>query len=146
MHKPYMHKVEHHYGDEQLLKDRYRTIKKFMIGLLHGQKLPLRIPRMMCHPTGAGFHNRIVSEQLFNISYLYDLLDSPLQSKRYGRAAYSIDSLGDSIKPIVFQNDLGYIKGINPEIEGIIRDILVNGRTTLYEELEHQLNNDSGNG
>jgi DNA repair photolyase len=121
--------------DRELLDKRYREIKAFMIGLLHDAGMPMRIPRLNPNPLASGYHNSLIGEHLFNISYYFELLDNPLQAKRYRRAAHRISDLEYPLKSVVFKKKLGYIKGINPEIEGVILDILSKGSSSFCDEL-----------
>jgi hypothetical protein len=125
--------------DKESLDKRYREIKAFMIGSLHDENMPMRIPRLNPNPLASGYHNRIIGEHLFNISYYFELLDNLLQAKRYRRAARRISDMDGPIKSVVFKKKLGYIKGINPEIEGVIHDIFTNGGSSLYERLHGTL-------
>ncbi len=137
--RPTMGSVKALINDEESLTLRYREIKHFMIDLLRGEELSLRIPRPNPGPPDLHFHNRSVSEYLFNISYYHELLENPVESARFRRAAHQVNDLRTSIKSIVFKKKLGYIKGINPEIEKVIEDIVVNGKCALYEELKQKL-------
>jgi hypothetical protein len=127
------------HNDGESLATRYREIKRFMINLLRREGISLRIPRPNPGPPDQRFHRRSVSEYLFNISYYHELLENPVESARFRRAAHQINDLESSIKSIVFRKKLGYIKGINPEIEKIIEDIVVNGSCDLCENLEKKL-------
>jgi DNA repair photolyase len=136
---PVMVEKRHFHQNERFLNRRYREIKEFMIDLLHREGLPFRIPRLNPEPGDVHHEAGIVSEYLFNISYYYELLEDSLQSLRYRRAAFNIDSLDESLKSIVFRKKLGYIKGINPEIESIIKEIIMQGTCSLFDELKETL-------
>jgi hypothetical protein len=127
------------HNEEESLSMRYREIKRFMIDLLRGEGISLRIPRPNPGPPDQRFHRRSVSEYLFNISYYHELLENHVESARFRRAAHQINDLRSSIKSIVFRKKLGYIRGINPEIEKVIEDIVVNGRCALCENLKQKL-------
>jgi DNA repair photolyase len=134
------------YENEVLLNGRYRRIKHCMVRLLDEAELPMRVPRLNADPSDQGYVTRMVSEYLFNISHLYELLEAPLDSKRYLRAAYRVDEFEGSLKSVVFRNKLGYIKGINPEIERVIHETVMNGSPSLYETLQKTLKNRSNHG
>lgn len=144
--QPYMRDITPLYSDEARLNRRYREIKHFMVSLLHEEGLPMRIPRLNPDPADPRHLPRTVSEYLFNISYLYELLENTLQSKRYWRAAHQINELEGSLKSIVFKKKLGYIKGINPEIERVIGETVMDGSPQLYETLYRNLMARASNG
>jgi len=54
---------------------------------------------------------------------------------RFKRASYMINELETSIKTLIMQNKLGYIKGINPKIESIIKEIVHEDRSSYYDKL-----------
>ena len=137
--EPPMHRVRALYDNQKRMDKQYRERKSFMIDLLREEEIPLRIPRPNPGPPDQRYHARIVSEQLFNIAYYHELLESPIESARFRRAAHQINDLDSSIKSIVFRKKLGYIKGINPEIEKVIEDIVMNGSCTLCENLKIKL-------
>ena len=68
-----------------------------------------------------------------------ELLENSLQSLRYRRAALRIDGLEGSLKSIVFRKKLGYIKGINPEIERTVEEIIMDGTCSLFAKLKETL-------
>ena len=137
--KPALHKVKTFCDDQEALAQRNREIKRFMIDLLREEEMPIRIPRPNPGPPDQHYHARIVSEQLFNISYYYELLESPIESARFRRAAHQINDMESSIKSIVFRKKLGYIKGINPEIEKVIEEIIMKGSCVLSTSLKEKL-------
>ena len=137
--KPGMHEVKAICSDEKSMNRRNREIKRFMIDLLEAEDMPIRIPRPCPGPPDQRYHRRVVSEQLFNISYYHELLENPVEAARYKRAAHRINDLEASIKSIVFRKKLGYIKGINPEIEKVIEEIIMQGNCTLSARLKENL-------
>ena len=58
---------------------------------------------------------------------------------RFRRAAHRINDMDTSIKSIVFRKKLGYIKGINPEIEKVIEEIIMKGSCALSTSLKEKL-------
>jgi DNA polymerase/3'-5' exonuclease PolX len=70
-------------------------------------------------------------------------MDNDIEALRYRRAAYRIDDMEQPIKSIVFKKKLGYIKGINPEIERVIEEILSSGSSSLYMRLKESLTPES---
>lgn len=118
------------------LQARYKTSKKLLLSLLHREGLPIRIPRITLNRWQT---SQQVSEYLFNISYLHELLENDIQMLRYRRAAYEIESLAVSLKTIVSSKKLGFIKGINPELERVIEENMYDGTPTHYVNLYQQL-------
>jgi hypothetical protein len=47
--------------------------------------------------------------------------------------------MGSSIKSIVFRKKLGYIRGINPEIEKIVEEIITRGSCALSATMKEKL-------
>jgi DNA repair photolyase len=121
--------------DEDALEKRYSHIKRFMVRLLDRENLPMRIPRITLKRFTNRYFSSLVSECLFNISYMYELLDRKLEMLRYRRAACDIEDLNVSLKTLVCQGKLGNLKGINPEIEGIIKEVLFKGSSEFYKTL-----------
>jgi DNA repair photolyase len=121
--------------DEQKLESRYRKVKRFMLGLLHQERLPIRIPRITLKRFTNRYFTNLVSECLFNISYLYELLDRELEMTRYRRVACDIEDMNASLKSLVSKSKLGHLKGVNPEIESVIREVLFKGTSEFYESL-----------
>jgi len=130
--------LEIHSATDKLNK-RYRETKLFMINLLYNEGLPIRIPRIKLDLLNRRYHSHIASELLFNISYYYELLEDNIEAKRYLRAAYEIDNLSKPLMPLVRNNKLGYIKGINPEIESVIKEIINNNQSSFYKNLYKKL-------
>jgi len=126
-------------SDPHLLTLRYRWVKNFLIQLFKNESIPMRIPRMHRGPLDRKYSSDIVSEHLFNISYLYELLEENLEAARYRNAAYEVNGLEQSLKSIVFKKDHGYIKWINPEIEGVIEEHLYSGSSTVYSEVYNRV-------
>jgi DNA repair photolyase len=123
------------HSDTQKLERRYRKIKRFMIGLLHEESLPMRIPRINLKKFSKGYYANLVSEYLFNVSYLYELIDRELEMRRYRRVAYNIEGLNHSLKVLTSRGKLGYLKGVNPEIEGMIKEVVYSGKSEFYTNL-----------
>jgi DNA repair photolyase len=140
---PLMEKAAALYRHPDKLEAHYRGIRRIMIELLKETNLPMRIPRIRLQPAYGGRTSTRVSEYLFNISYFHELLDNDVEALRYRRAAYRIDDMEQSIKSIVFRKKLGYIKGINPEIESVIEEILSRGSSSLYMQLKESLTQES---
>ncbi len=136
---PLMEKSAALHRHPEKLETHYRDIRRIMVGLLKDSNLPMRIPRIRLQPSYGGRISKRVSEYLFNISYFYELMDNDVEALRYRRAAYRIDEMEQSIKSIVFRKKLGYIKGINPEIERVIEEILSHGSSNLYMRLKESL-------
>jgi len=67
-----------------------------------------------------------------------------LKMLQYRRAAYEIENITGALKTIASSKKLGYIKGINPEIEKVIEEILYTGRSTLYSALYDNLIDETG--
>jgi len=127
------------HSDNKKLKYRYREIKRFMINLLYNENLPMRIPRIKLDILNNKYYSYITSEYLFNISYYYELLENELESTRYLRTAYKINNITRSLKSIVLGKKLGYIRGVNPEIEKVIEEIVKDNKSTIYTELYNKL-------
>lgn len=125
--------------DEQLLRKRYEKTKKFLISLLRKDGLPFRIPRITFTLYNKKRTAQKVSEFLFNISYLYELLEDDVRMMRYRRAAYMIEKVNASLSTIVSNGELGYIKGVNPEIEGVIEEVVLSGDSSLYRDLSRNM-------
>ncbi|UCB45629.1 MAG: hypothetical protein JSV25_15715 [Spirochaetota bacterium] len=123
------------HSDTQKLDRRYSKIKRHMIGLLHEERLPMRIPRITLKKFSKSYYTNLTSEYLFNVSYLYELLDRELEMRRYRRVAYDIENLNHSLKTLTSKGKLGYLKGVNPEIEGIIREVAYSGTSEFYSSL-----------
>lgn len=127
------------HADPELLRKRYISVKRFLLKLLLRESLPIRIPRITLNVFYKRHYSQIISELLFNISYLYELLETDIQMLRYRRAAYEINNIAGSLKSIVSEKKLGFIKGINPEIEKVVEEILYSGKSTLYTDLYQNL-------
>jgi DNA repair photolyase len=123
------------HSDTRKLEKRYKKIKRYMIGLLFEEKLPMRIPRITLNQFGRSYCTNLTSEYLFNISYLYELLERELEMIRYRRVAHELDTLNQSLKNITTRGNLGYLKGVNPEIEGIIKEMVYSGTSEFYTNL-----------
>lgn len=121
------------------LEEHYRKIKKYMIKLLLNEGLPMRIPRMYPDHIYRGRSSAVVSEYLFNISYFYELMENHLEAMRYRRAAYTLERLVQPLKSIVSQGKHGYIRGINPEIEKVMEEVLYTGSSSTYLKLQEKL-------
>jgi len=127
------------HSDPKRLNNRYRRVKGLLIRLLVNEGIPMRMPRINRGPLDRKYSSDIVSEHLFNISYLYELLEENLQAARYRNAACEVNDLEQSLKSIVFKKNHGYIKWINPEIEGVIEEHLYNGSSSLYSEVYNRV-------
>jgi hypothetical protein len=125
--------------DNKTLDKYYSRIKKFMIKLLIQEKLPFRIPRITLNAFDRKYHSYLVSEHLFNISYLYELMSREMDMLRYRRAGYKINGIIESLKYKVFSKKLGLIRGINPEIEQTIEEIILNDSSTFYLDLNKKI-------
>jgi len=123
------------FQNHKVLEDKYIQIKKHLLGRLIQESLPIRIPRITFNTSHIKYYSAKVSEYLFNISYFYELLGDRLGMKRFRRAGYQINALEQPLKMLVTRKKLGYIKGINPEIEKVINEVLFYGRSTLYTKL-----------
>lgn len=132
---PYLDKFFRASKDQRQLDSRYRMIKRFMVGLLHQESLPMRIPRITLKRFTNRYFTSLVSEYLFNISYLYELLDRELEMTRYRRVACDIEDMSSSLKSLVSRGKLGHLKGVNPEIESVIREVLFKGTSEFFESL-----------
>ena len=126
-------------ANEKELETRYAEIKRFMVRLLQQENLPIRIPRITLKRFTNRYFTSVVSEYLFNISYLYELLDRELEMLRYRRAACDIESLKASLKSLVSKGKIGLLKGINPEIEGVIKEVVFKGSSAFYEKLYRKI-------
>jgi len=122
-----------------MLEEHYRKIKNFMIKLLLDEGISMRIPRMYPDLIYRGRSSAIVSEYLFNISYFYELMENHLEAMRYRRAAYTLERLMQPLKSIVSQGKHGYIRGINPEIEKVMEEVLYTGSSSTYLKLQEKL-------
>jgi pyruvate-formate lyase-activating enzyme len=132
--------------DQPTVTARYRRIKNTIIQLLAAVTITMRIPRMHRGPLDKKFSSDTVSEHLFNISYLYELLDEHLDAARYLNAAYEINELQQSLKTIVFKKNHGYIKWINPEIETVIEEHLYRGTSSVYSTAYNRVLTECVNG
>lgn len=135
LNNPLWKKTAEIHTDQKILKTQYRKIKKFILRLLLRENLPLRVPRITLKSFEHNYYSQIVSEYLFNISYLFELMDREIEMLRYRRAAYRINGIIESLKSIVHHKELGFLKGINPEIENVIEEIIFSNRSTLYTDL-----------
>jgi hypothetical protein len=127
------------HSNPEKLESHYRRLRKFVVGSLMRAGLPLRIPRIALDIYRRRYSTQIVSEHLFNISYFYELKENELNMRRYRRAAHEIESLESPLKSIASNKKLGYIKGINPEIEKVIEEVLYTGGSTLHTKLYDSL-------
>jgi DNA repair photolyase len=125
--------------DTQQLRKRYEKTKKFLVPLLKKDGLPIRIPRITFTLYNKKRTTQKVSEFLFNISYLYELLEDDVRMMRYRRAAYMIEKVNTSLATIISNRELGYIKGVNPEIEKVIEEVVLSGDSSLYRDLSRDM-------
>lgn len=135
LNNPVWKKTSDIHTDQKTLKNRYLKIKRFMLNLLLRENLPLRVPRITLKSFDHNYYSQIVSEYLFNISYLFELMDREIEMLRYRRAAHRINGITESLKSIVFNKEIGFLKGINPEIENVIEEIIFSNRSTVYTDL-----------
>jgi DNA repair photolyase len=127
------------YSDKKALDMHYKHIKKFMLGLLLRENLPFRVPRITLSAFDRKYYSNIVSEYLFNISYLYELMSREMEMLRYRRAAYKINGIIESLKHKMFNKKLGSIRGINPEIEKTIEEIILREDSSFYSDLHDKI-------
>ncbi len=132
------------HSDPDRLAEHYKKVKKLVLKLLIQEGLPIRIPRITLDVFKRRHYTQVVGEYLFNISYLYELYENELKMLQYRRAAYEIENITGALKTIASSKKLGYIKGINPEIERVIEEILYTGKSTLYTTLYDNLVDGTG--
>lgn len=150
--------------EPEKLQRHYRQVAGRMAGLVSRAGLPLRIPRIYRGRLERNFSYGAVSEHLFTISYYYELGGDQVEAVRYRRAAHRIETLGEvfrnratgapehrepvartlrgcsSLKSIVYQKKLGYIKGVNPEIESVIEEFTETGRSRVLTKAQAEIN------
>jgi len=136
---PLWQRVEEIHNDPERLERHYRRLREFLVKFLLRENLPIRIPRVHLDIYKRRHHTQIVSEHLFNLSYLFELKENAIRMLRYRRAAYEIENLNISLKSIASSKKLGYIKGVNPEIEKVIEEVLYTGGSTLHTKLYDSL-------
>ncbi len=132
---PLFNKLSSIYTDEEKLNKRYKKIKSFMVKILKEENLPIRIPRITLGLSSKKYYSHSISEYLFNISYLHELLGHELEMKRYRRVAYDINNMNMPLKSLAAKKKLGYIKGVNPEIEKVIEEVVYSGVSNFYTYL-----------
>ena len=149
--------------DPERLQRHCRETAALMARLAASAGLPLRIPRMHQGRLERNFSCSAVSEHLFTISYFHELAGTMVEAARYRRAAYRIDALGEawryraggrgapaehtarplrgcsSLKSIVFQKKLGYIRGVNPEIESVIQEFTETGKSRVLAQVQARI-------
>ncbi len=134
--------VRNLFDNQEQLNLRYKRAKQLILSLLLKENLPIRIPRINLYKNTNRYYIKKVAEYLYNISYLYELLENRLESIRFRRASIEIEKIGVSIKSLIIQNKLGYIRGINPEIENVIKEIIYTDKSSLYNTLLKKLTNE----
>jgi DNA repair photolyase len=139
MNNPVWKRTAQLHSDKKALDLHYRKIKKFMLKLILQENLPFRVPRITLSAFDRKYYSNIVSEYLFNISYLYELMSREMEMLRYRRAAYKINGIIESLKHKVFNKKLGSIRGINPEIEKTIEEIILRDNSTFYSDLHEKI-------
>ena len=135
-------KVKEIHKNSSELDLRYKRAKSIILSSIFKENLPIRIPRINLNKNTNGYLVNKITEYLYNISYLYELLDHKLESLRFRRATYAINELETPIKPLIIQNKLGYIKGINPKIEAIIKEIVYEDLSSYYDNLYRKIRNE----
>ncbi|MFW6139210.1 MAG: radical SAM protein [Spirochaetota bacterium] len=138
MKDPLWEKTSMLHADRKKLQEHYRDIKKFMLGLLHSQGLPIRIPRVTFNLPEKHYYSYLVSEYLLNISYFYELMENRLEAMRYRRAGLEINNT-EYLMQVVKSNTLGFLRGVNPHIEKTVQEIIYQGKSSLYEKLYRKL-------
>lgn len=136
---PKWKKVKLLHKNSNELNLRYKKAKSIILSAVFKENLPIRIPRINLNKNTNGYLLNRITEYLYNISYLYELLDNKLEALRFRRATYTINEIDTPIKALIIQNKLGYIKGISPKIEAIIKEIAVNDGSSYYEKLLKKL-------
>ncbi|MFW6182110.1 MAG: hypothetical protein ACOC8N_10190 [Spirochaetota bacterium] len=152
--------------DPDRLQRHYRETAARMAVLAARAGLSLRIPRVHRGRLERNFACSAVSEHLFTISYYHELAGNTVEAVRYRRAAYRIDAMGEahwyrksggtappehtarslrgcpSLKSIVFQKKLGYIRGVNPEIESVIEEFTETGSSRVLAQAQARIINE----
>lgn len=136
---PLWKKTREIHEDERALKHHYRIVKKIMLRLISRESLPMRIPRINFKVFNNRYYPYLVSEHLFNISYLYELLESELNTARYRSVAHRINNMNNSLKSMVQNGKIGYIRGATPEMEKIVEEIVYRETSEFYEQLYARL-------
>ena len=135
-------KVKEIHKNSNELELRYKKAKNIILSALLKENLPIRVPRINLNKNTNTYLIGRITEYLYNISYLHELLDHKLEALRFRRATYIIDDLETPIKALIIQNKLGYIKGINPKIESIIKEIVNSNSSSYYKKLYAKLINE----
>jgi len=125
-------RVANLFNDKDRLEKRYREIKQRVIKLITEMGLHIRIPRIVFTPQDPFHMNYRVSEILFNLSYIYELHGEWFKMGMFRRAGAIIENLTKPIKRLVLEGDLEYYRGINPDVESIIREVIYTGDSKLY--------------
>jgi DNA repair photolyase len=125
--------------DAEKLGAYYRGLKKTLVGLLADANLPMRIPRITLNMFRQRSSSRLVSEYLFNISYLYELMERDVEMMRYRRAAHELSRNPVSLRSLLADKKLGFVRGVNPEIERVIEEVLYTEKSSLYLSLRERV-------
>jgi DNA repair photolyase len=125
--------------DEERLSAYYRGLKKTLVSRLVEENLPMRIPRITLNLFRQRSSIRLVSEYLFNISYLYELMEREVEMLRYRRAAHELSRTLVPLRSLLADKKLGYVRGINPEIERVIEEVLHTEKSSLYLSLRERV-------
>jgi DNA repair photolyase len=125
--------------DAQKLAESYRRAKEILLDAAGRSGLPIRMPRILLNALAGRYGSAAVSEHLFTLSYMHELVGNDMEAMRFRRAAYVIDAMGGSLKSVVFRRDLGYIRGINPVIEAVVEEFIEGGRSSALDSLEREL-------
>ena len=99
----------------------------------------MRIPRITLNLYRQRSSIRLVSEYLFNISYMYELMERDMEMLRYRRAAHELSKNHVSLRSLLAARKLGYVRGINPEIERVIEEVLNTEKSSLYLSLRERV-------
>ena len=123
------------HGNADALRENYRRLKKLLVRLIFNEHLPMRVPRITLNLFNSRSSNRIVSECLFNMSYVHELMEHDVEMLRYRRAANEVSGMSTSLRSLLSNRKLGFIRGINPEIEKVIEEVLTTDRSSAYYSL-----------
>lgn len=125
-------KVTEIFSDREKVEKRYVEIKRKLLKSVIEKGLSIRIPRIIFNPNEPFHENYRVSEVLFNLSYVHELHGNWFKMGMFRRAGAIIENLTKPIKRLIHEGNLGYYRGINPDIENIIREIVYTGDSKLY--------------
>ena len=136
---PRWKQAEELHGEAEKLNAYYRGLKKTLVSLLVDANLPMRIPRITLNLFRQRSSIRMVSEYLFNISYLYELMERDVEMMRYRRAAHELNRNPVSLRSLLADKKLGFVRGVNPEIERVIEEVLYTEKSSLYLSLRERV-------